>query len=96
MPALKDNSSLNNFLLILCIAAIFIIAADLCTEMAAEKDEIGTFLGIFEENDTTVILPVDFLPNIERPLLFEIPLSNLSPSGDICNISVRDRSPPKI
>jgi len=64
--------------------------------MATEKDEIGIALGIFEENDTEVVLPTDFLSEIERPLLFEIPLHNVSIVEYITKFSVKDRGPPAV
>lgn len=85
----------GNLLLAFCIAAVFIITADLCSEMAAEKNEIGFFLGILEEGETKVVLPIDYLSTIDRPLLFEIPLTESNPSENICKIPVKDRSPPQ-
>ncbi len=92
----KKNSNKNNILIILFFAAFIIIAADFGSEMAAEKDEIGTILGIFEETDTEVVLPTDFLSDIERPLLFEIPLRDSSPLEFIARFSVKDRGPPAV
>ena len=62
--------------------------------MAAEKDEIGIILGIFEESETTIVLQTDFLSDIDRPLLFAIPLSELFPLENIAKSSVYDRGPP--
>ena len=64
--------------------------------MAAQKDEIGTALAVFEEGYTEIILAIDILPDIDRPLLYEITLKNLLPSENIFKNSVRDRAPPEV
>ena len=97
LPAIfRNNSFSNNFLLILFCAAFIIIAADLSSELAAEKDEIGIVLAIFKESYSNIVLSADFLSDIERPLLFEITLNNLYPKESICKSSVQDRGPPEI
>ncbi|MEP7145373.1 MAG: hypothetical protein ABI792_00030 [bacterium] len=95
LPAIfRNNSRQNNILVILIFAAFIIIAVDLGSEMAREKDEIGTVIGIFEESYSNLVLSSDILSDIERPLLFEISLINSSPLKNICQSSVNDRGPP--
>ncbi|MEO8665300.1 MAG: hypothetical protein ABI462_07375 [Ignavibacteria bacterium] len=92
----KKKSFSNNFLIILFFAAFFIIAADLGSEMSAEKDEIGTALGIFKETESKIVLPTDFLSDIERQLLFAIPLQDVSIREYIVKYSIKDRGPPAV
>lgn len=97
LPAVfRNNSFSDNFLLFLFIAAYVLIAADLCSEMAVEKNEIGTVIVIFEESESEIILSSDFLSDIDLPLLFEIPLQNIFPIESISQSSVNDRGPPEI
>ncbi len=88
------NSFSNNFLIVLFVSAFILIALDLSSELAAQKDEIGTALGIFEESYSEFIFSADYLPEIQRPILYLIPLTNFLPAESVCNSSVKARGPP--
>lgn len=97
IPAIvRENSFSNNFLIVLFISAFIIIAFDLSSELAAQKDEIGTALGIFEESYSEFIFSADYLPEIERPILYLIPLTNFIPAESVCISSVKARGPPEV
>lgn len=97
VPAIvRGNSFSNNFLIALFISAFIIIAFDLSSELAAQKDEIGTALGIFEESYTEFILSIDYLPEIERPILYLITLKNFIPAECVFKSSVKVRGPPEV
>ncbi len=83
-------------MLALFVAAFIIVAIDLGSEMAAEKDEIGVVLAIFEESFSNIILSADLLADFDRPLLFEISPDNSYPLESICKNSIYDRGPPVI
>ncbi len=91
---ISENSFSNNLLVTLFFVFFIVIAIDIGSELAAQKDEIGTTLCVLEEGYTELILTIDFLPDIERPLLYEIAFNNFSPSENIRKSSVTDRGPP--
>lgn len=90
----KARSFSNNFYLFIFVLAFIIIAIDLGSETAAEKDEIGTVLCIFEDTDLDMHLSVDILTDIERPFLFEIPIANIFPQEINTPVSINERGPP--
>ncbi|HEY3252161.1 MAG TPA: hypothetical protein VGK25_13710 [Ignavibacteria bacterium] len=58
-PLFRDNPSSVNFLLVLFVVSYFIVGADLCKEMAKEKNEIGFITATLENSvhvDNTSIL----------------------------------------
>lgn len=90
---IPDNYFSNNFLFLLFISGFIIIAADLGSEMATDKNEIGTVLEILEEC-TERFVTVDYITNVDRPLLFEIPLTDHQTEETSYSFFVKDRGPP--
>lgn len=91
---LRRNTISGNILITLFFVFFIVIAIDIGSELAAQKDEIGTTLCVLEEGYTELILTIDFLPDIERPLLYEIAFNKFIPSENIRKSSVTDRGPP--
>lgn len=92
----RSNTISSNILITLFFVAFIVIAIDISSELAAQKDEIGTALCVLEEGYTELILSIDFLPDIERPLLYEITYNNFTPSESIRKSSDTDRGPPEV
>ncbi len=92
----SNNPISGNILITLFFLTFIVIAIDICSELAVQKDEIGMALCVFEDGYTELILSIDFLPDIERPLLYELTNNNFAPSESIRKSSVTDRGPPEI
>jgi hypothetical protein len=68
----RDNPpSVNTFLFLFAIS-YFVVGADLCKEMAKEKDEIGFFTGIIENSvhsdSSSVYRLLETIPQVEIKL----------------------------
>ncbi|MEO8446456.1 MAG: hypothetical protein ABI528_03125 [bacterium] len=92
--SVKNNSFTNNFLIILCFVTFSLIALDLVSDLAVEKNEIGSFIGILEESNSDIDLSFVILSDIKRPLLFNIPCIDQLQSDYTAISSVNDRGPP--
>jgi len=91
---IRDNPPSVNLFLILFVFSYFIVGADLCKEMAKEKNEIGFFTGIIENSvhsDNTLIHK--FLETIPQESVKLPPLIFLIHSSDAENFPPA-RSPP--
>jgi len=90
----RYNSLMHNLLLALCFVTVVVIFEDLGSEMAKEKDEIGTIIAVFEESCDDFVTTNEILPNIERPLLFEIPVVDQVPNEISSATQIKVRGPP--
>lgn len=70
--AFVNSTLINKVLIILCIAAVIVIFEDRGSKFAAEENEMGSIIGICDESLTEIILAADYLPDVNRPILFEI------------------------
>ncbi|MBS1519279.1 MAG: hypothetical protein JSS91_14445 [Bacteroidetes bacterium] len=92
----RNNTPGNNLLLILFFVTVIVVFIDLGSELSAEKDEIGTFLACLENTETDSVLPLSFLSDIDRPLLFEATPEDLLPPEQTLKNPVFDRGPPDL
>jgi len=94
-PFIYGNPRSVNIFLFLFVVSYFVVGADLCKEIAKEKDEIGFFIGVIEESlhvDSSLIIKlIDSVPQATEvlpPIVFSIHATDyeLFPPG---------RSPPE-
>ena len=97
LPSLFGGNKFSiNLLLLLGIAAFFIVGADLSSELAREKNEINFVLDSLEDSCNIPQLLAKGLDEIERPLIFKIQISDSFLTNSLFNTSVNDRGPPDL
>jgi hypothetical protein len=90
-----DNSPSVNFLLFLIFISYFIVGADLCKEIAKERNEIEIINGTLEESiDLDIDSTLDFL-KIDPPLIGESPEKELLFLFDFIYLIPKERAPPQ-
>lgn len=95
LPSLIEGNSFSvNLLLLLGLTAFILISADLGSQLSAEKDEIGAVIAVLEESFSSIDLSAVIIQDIERPLLYEIPLLNSNIENDLFLTSNDNRGPP--
>jgi hypothetical protein len=94
IPILRENSLRTNLLIFLFSISYVIIAIDLQTEMAVEKDEIFSVFEVLDDTSDSPDYNVETISNSELKLIGFITVTTNHIINEDVFTCIKDRSPP--
>ncbi|MEO8512618.1 MAG: hypothetical protein ABI543_03590 [Ignavibacteria bacterium] len=97
LPSLFGGNTFSiNLFLFLGIVTFFVAGVDLSSELARDKQEINFVIDSLEDGCNIPQLSAKGLGDIDRPLVFEIQITDSFISSSLFDTSITDRGPPDL